>query len=280
MGDPFFPNEMPDFVAEPPADAGASQRPTDSFMELLHLPYKTLSDTLKSSALDLKETVLTKDDYNLTLLCTAWACRHVSFICWQAGVCTLGAVVAKHTGDAMLLDRYLSKFKELIVSLVSYEQIKLSVVDEIIKVGRQLAKKGQSLLMYEWRGKKYWGAAHGLAGIMHVLMSMQPKPDEVEDVKSMTQYIAFGDEEFLRAAIDAGEVVWNWGLLNGNTYVFLSLYRLTGKVEYLYRAKAFAGFLHDRGDRPYSLFEGVGGMALLLLDRTEPSEARFPGYEL
>nr|XP_028945261.1 uncharacterized protein LOC114819790 [Malus domestica] len=57
MGDLFFPNEMPDFVAEPPADAGpASQRPTDSFMELLHLPYKTLSDTLKSSALDLKET--------------------------------------------------------------------------------------------------------------------------------------------------------------------------------------------------------------------------------
>ncbi|CAN6558083.1 unnamed protein product [Malus baccata var. baccata] len=290
MGDPFFPNEMPDFVAEPPADAGASQRPTDSFMELLHLPYKTLSDTLKSSALDLKETVLTKDDYNLTLLCTAWACRHVSFICWQAGVCTLGAVVAKHTGDAMLLDRYLSKFKELIVSLVSYEQIKLSVVDEIIKAGRQLAKKGRSSLMYEWRGKKYWGAAHGLAGIMHVLMSMQPKPDEVEDVKSMTQYIAFGDEEFLRAAIDAGEVVWNWGLLkrvgicHGNSMMesagtlmwpkhLLAFYMIEPKDSYQ------RGTMHG-GDRPYSLFEGVGGMALLLLDMTEPSEARFPGYEL
>ncbi|KAM0997746.1 hypothetical protein ACFX2C_007597 [Malus domestica] len=134
MGDPFFPNEMPDFVAEPPADAGASQRPTDSFMELLHLPYKTLSDTLKSGALDLKETVVRQtwglggkrvEYYSLytEALGTAFLAFKSSR---QAGVCTLGAVVAKHTGDAMLLYCYLSKFKELIVSLVSYEQIKLS----------------------------------------------------------------------------------------------------------------------------------------------------------
>ncbi|KAI5676079.1 hypothetical protein M9H77_07029 [Catharanthus roseus] len=68
--------------------------------------------------------------------------------------------------------------------------------------------------------------------------------------------------------------------------------RLTGKVEYLYRAKAFASFLHDRaqtlisegimhgGDRPYSLFEGIRGMAYLFLDMTEPFDARFPAYEL
>lgn len=101
--------------------------------------------------------------------------------------------------------------------------------------------------------------------------------------------------------MDAGEVVWNRGLLkrvgichgiSGNTYVFLSLYRLTSNVEYLYRAKAFACFLLDRaqklisegkmdgGDRPYSLFEGIGGMAYLFLDMTEPSDARFPAYEL
>lgn len=34
------------------------------------------------------------------------------------------------------------------------------------------------------------------------------------------------------------------------------------------------------GDRPYSLFEGLGGMAHLFLDMTEPSQARFPAYEL
>lgn len=111
----------------------------------------------------------------------------------------------------------------------------------------------------------------------------------------------FGDNEFLQAAVDAGEVVWKRGLLkrvgichgiSGNAYVFLSLYRMTGKVEYLYRAKAFAAFLSDRalkliseqkmhgGDCPYSLFEGIGGMTYLFLDMGQPSEARFPAYEI
>lgn len=96
-------------------------------------------------------------------------------------------------------------------------------------------------------------------------------------------------------------MIWNRGLLkrvgichgvSGNSYVFLSLYRLTGKVEYLYKAKAFACFLHTRaqtlisegvmhgGDRPYSLFEGMGGMAYLFFDMIDPIETRFPAYEL
>lgn len=111
----------------------------------------------------------------------------------------------------------------------------------------------------------------------------------------------FGSDEFLKAAADAAEVVWNRGLLkrvgichgiSGNAYVFLSLYQLTGNVEYLYRAKAFACFLLNRahklisegemhgGDNPYSLFEGIGGMAYLLLDMIDPSQAKFPAYDL
>ncbi|KAM0997744.1 hypothetical protein ACFX2C_007596 [Malus domestica] len=174
-----------------------------------------------------------------------------------------------------------------------------SVVDEIIKVGRQLAKKGQSLLMYEWRGKKYWGAAHGLAGIMHIKnrfpSSNFPSRDGSESDRlvhwchgapgvALTLVRAaevFGDEEFLRAAIDAGEVVWNWGLLkrvgichgiSGNTYVFLSLYRLTGK-----RPKT-----HIRGGRCMEEIGPILHSKVLVGGRymTEPSEARFPGFEL
>ncbi|KAJ4975584.1 hypothetical protein NE237_000690 [Protea cynaroides] len=292
----------------------------------------------------------------------------VTFICGRAGVCALGAVAAKDAGDEQLCNYYITKFKEiklpkdvpdeLLYGRVgflwacsflnkhigegtippSYTSV---VVNEIIKNGRRLSKRGSSPLMYEWHGKKYWGAAHGLAGIMHVLMHMQPKPDEVEDVKGTLRYMiknrypsgnypssegsesdrlvhwchgapgvtltlakaaeVFGVEEFLRAAGDGGEVVWSRGLLkrvgichgvSGNAYTFLSLYRLTGNVEFLYRAKAFACFLLDRanklisegqmhgGDHPYSLFEGIGGMAYLFLDMIEPSKARFPAYEL
>ena len=117
----------------------------------------------------------------------------------------------------------------------------------------------------------------------------------------MSNLQVFGDREFLQAAADAAEVVWNRGLLkrvgichgiSGNTYVFLSLYQMTGNIQYLYRAKAFASFLLDRahklisagemhgGDSPYSLFEGIGGMAYLFLDMIDPSKARFPAYDL
>ena len=43
--------------------------------------------------------------------------------------------------------------------------------------------------MFEWYGEKYWGAAHGLAGIMHVLMDMPLTPDDVEDVKGTLRYM-------------------------------------------------------------------------------------------
>ncbi|XP_052206409.1 lanC-like protein GCR2 isoform X2 [Diospyros lotus] len=254
--------------------------------------------------------------------------ERVTFICGRAGVCALGAVVAKHSGDERLFEQYLTKFKEIelpeelpnellygragflwacsfLNKMIGKDTVSSRrtrpVVDEIIKSGRRLGKKERCPLMYEWHGKKYWGAAHGLAGIMHVLMDMELKPDEVEDVKGTLRYMirnrfpsgnypssqesesdrlvhwchgapgvalalvkaaeVFGDEEFVKAAIDAGKVVWERGLLkrvgichgiSGNSYVFLALYRLTG----------------------------IGGMAYLFLDMTEPSEARFPAYEL
>ncbi|TXG67054.1 hypothetical protein EZV62_008329 [Acer yangbiense] len=68
----------------------------------------------------------------------------------------------------------------------------------------------------------------------------------------------FGNGEFLQAAVDAGEVVWKRGLLKAQKLIS-------------------QGKMHD-GDRPYSLFEGINGMAYLFLDMIEPSE--YPAYEL
>ncbi|KAJ1294975.1 hypothetical protein BS78_01G187900 [Paspalum vaginatum] len=294
--------------------------------------------------------------------------RFLTFICGRAGVCALGAVIAKHCDDQLSLTQYLGSFDEITITEkvpnellygragylwaclflnkhLSEKTIPLehihSVAKDIIKEGRNLSSKGSSPLMYEWHGKKYWGAAHGLAGIMHVLMHTQLKPDEQDDVRNTLQYMiknrfpssnypssegnesdrlvhwchgapgvcltlakayeVFQDDHFKQSAAEAAEVVWNRGLLkrvgichgvSGNAYVFLALYRLTGNVEYLYRAKAFACFLLEKadqliaegtmhgGDRPFSLFEGKAGMAYLLLDMVDPSESRFPAYEL
>lgn len=292
----------------------------------------------------------------------------LTFICGRAGVCALGAVIAKHCDDQLRVTQYLSSFDEITITekvpnellygragylwaclflnkhlsekTIPLEHIN-SVAKDIINEGRGLASKGSSPLMYEWHGKKYWGAAHGLAGIMHVLMHTELKPDEQDDVKNTLRYMiknkfpsgnypssegnesdhlvhwchgapgvaltlakayeVFHDDYFKQSAAEAAEVVWNRGLLkrvgichgvSGNAYAFLSLYRLTGNVEHLYRAKAFACFLLEKadqliaegamhgGDRPFSLFEGKAGMSYLLLDMVDPSESRFPAYEL
>ncbi|KAI9093375.1 hypothetical protein K1719_027389 [Acacia pycnantha] len=409
MADRFFPNEMPNFVAETAVGGTSSQEARDSLTNLLSLPFPAFSTKLQKAALDLKESVVRETwessgkrvkDYTLYtgalgtayLLFKAYqvtknsndlnlcsqiikACdsasidsSRITFLCGRAGVCALGAVVAKHIGDERLLNNYLGQFKkirlphdlpyELLYGRAGYlwacsflnkhigkDTVSTTdmkpIVDEVIAAGRQLAHGGRCPLMYEWHGKKYWGAAHGLAGIMYVLMDLELKPDEVEDVKGTLRYMiknrfpsgnyrsseennsdrlvhwchgapgitlalvkaaeVFGDKEFVQAAKDAGEVVWNRGLLkrvgichgiSGNTYIFLSLYRLTGNPEYLYKAKAFACFLLDRaqklilegkmhgGDRPYSLFEGLGGMAYIFLDMIDPKVAKFPAYEL
>ncbi|ERM95223.1 hypothetical protein AMTR_s00009p00267750 [Amborella trichopoda] len=294
----------------------------------------------------------------------------VTFICGQAGIYALGAVAAKCIGDQSLLDRYLSLFRKIPKRIESYDipyellygrsgflwacaflnqhigpgtissDVTAPIVKDIFKEGRRLSHGGCPLV-YVWHGKKYWGAAHGLAGIMHVLMHFELSAREEEDVKGTLRYMmqnrfpsgnypssegsttdrlvhwchgapgvaltmcravqAFGDKEFMDAAVDATDVVWKRGLLrrvgichgvSGNAYVFLALYRLLGKEEYLYKAKAFACFLLDcggrlissgemhGGDRSLSLFEGMAGTAHLFLDMTKPSDSRFPAYEL
>ncbi|KAL0283977.1 UNVERIFIED_CONTAM: LanC-like protein GCR2 [Sesamum angustifolium] len=335
MADRFFPNEMPDYIPETPSVESAAVAASDSLTKLLHLPYRTLSKGLKKAALDLKDAVVKETwvgkgkrvgDYTLYtgalgtafLLFKAYqvtgdkndlalcsdiieACNsasrgsgRVTFICGRAGVCALGAVVAHHKGDQQLCHQYLAQFKEIKLSKDLPDELLYgragflwasSFLNKILakrqflppECGNYPSSEGS-----ETDRLVHW--CHGAPGVALTLAKAAK---------------VFGSEEFLQAAIDAGEVVWNRGLLkrvgvchgiSGNAYVFLSLYQLTGKPEFLYRAKAFACFLHDRaqtlisegimhgGDRPYSLFEGIGGMAYLFLDMTEPSQARFPAY--
>ncbi|KAL4566869.1 hypothetical protein LXL04_030995 [Taraxacum kok-saghyz] len=408
MADRFLPNQMPEFIQEqdpPPPETTTDpltttlSLPYTTFSDKLKIAALDLKETIVSetwgkSAKRLNDYTLytgalgtaflvykaykvthNKKDLNLCKdilkACdsASYGSSRVTFICGQAGVSALGAVVAKQSNDDHLFNHYLTRFREIKLpndlpnellygragylwaclfinknvgeNVISSTHMR-EITDEIIKAGRNMSRgKSECPLMYEWYGKRYWGAAHGLAGIMNVLMDMMLNEDELEDVKGTLVYMIrtrfssgnypssegsdsdrlvhwchgapgvaltlakaamiFGSDEFRKGAIDAGEVVWKRGLLkrvgichgiSGNTYVFLSLYRLTGDIKFLYRAKAFATFLHDKsqtlisqgsmhkGDRPFSLFEGIGGMAYLFIDMIDPSNARFPAYEL
>nr|XP_009400289.1 PREDICTED: lanC-like protein GCL2 [Musa acuminata subsp. malaccensis] len=403
MANRFFPNDLPEFVEEKEGVVAQSTLHNLLYLPYPKLADKLLKAALDLKDKVVKETWVRSGrrakDYTLYTgafgtafllfksyqvtsnrsdlgLCNeiVRACDQasqgspfVTFICGRAGVCALGAVVAKEAGDEDLLRHYLRSFREikmpgdvpneLLYGRAGYlwacsflnkhigegtipSTDMSSIGEDIILDGKRLAIKGSCPLMYEWYGEKYWGAAHGLAGIMHVLMDVNLKPEDLEYVKGTLHYMiqnhfpsgnypssegfdtdrlvhwchgapgvaltltkaaqVFQDKLFLKAAAEAADVVWNRGLLkrvgichgvSGNAYVFLSLYRLTGNVSYLYQAKAFTCFLLDRankliaegkmhsGDHPYSLFEGQAGMAYLFLDMTTPSQSRFPAYK-
>lgn len=306
-------------------------------------------------------------------------CMCPTFLFGSAGIYALGAVAAKYIGNKQEMDQYVmllskvGKESALVVyndnkgipyellygragylwaalfvnKQLGYEAISATIVrpilDAILAGGRAESCQSACPLLYQWHGKAYWGAAHGLAGIMHCLLHFQLEERDTEAVKGVLRYMiknrfpesknypsreenredklvqwchgapglaltlckaaeVFPEENaFKDAAQEAGEVVWQRGLLrkvglchgvSGNAYTFLALYRLLNKDVHLHRAKAFGCFLLDcardliasgdmhGGDHPYSLFEGLAGMSCLWLDLVNPNVARFPGYEV
>lgn len=195
--------------------------------------------------------------------------------------------------------------------------------------------------MYVWHEKKYLGAAHGIAGILYLLMQIKD-PSFNDTLQTLVRptvdwmlslqfpsgncpssigsssgdklihwchgapgwiymfikaYQLFSDEKYLEAAKRCSAVIWERGILKkgygichgtaGNGYAFLAMYRMTNDQKYLYQAYKFAEWCIDYGkhgcriaDAPYSLFEGMAGTIYFLIDLLDPSNARFPAFEL
>ncbi|KAI8435024.1 hypothetical protein MSG28_003459 [Choristoneura fumiferana] len=108
----------------------------------------------------------------------------------------------------------------------------------------------------------------------------------------------FDDDNYLRIALQCGEVIWERGLstkgysichgVSGNAYAFIQLYQATKKPVHLYRACCFMEWcalerpgteLHAP-DRPASLYEGLTGRLYLAEDLLRVSEAKFPAFTL
>lgn len=84
---------------------------------------------------------------------------------------------------ALLVNKYLG-------DQVIPSDLLMPVVDAVLAGGRAGASVNIACpLMYRWHGTRYWGAAHGLAGILHVLLHFPLSGDDVEDVKSTLRYM-------------------------------------------------------------------------------------------
>ncbi|CAH1404494.1 unnamed protein product [Nezara viridula] len=212
----------------------------------------------------------------------------------------------------------------------------------IIKSGwrKSKYKNSPSVLSFEWHNKNYFGAAHGIAGILHALLCANEMLSEDErnviipnTLKWLAEqrypsgnfissehsnkdrlvqwchgspgfvhlflraYKVYGHKWLLQTAMDAGDTIWERGLIPkgysichgvaGNAYSFLALYNVTKKPKYLYRAACFADWCTQypkyqgmAPDRPYSLYEGIAGISYFLTDILDPENSAFPGYDL
>ncbi|KAI3451183.1 hypothetical protein Pfo_007848 [Paulownia fortunei] len=154
--------------------------------------------------------------------------RHVTFLCGRGGIYALGAITANYSGDQRKRDFYLDRFLEMAQERalpvgpeeggfgMSYDllygragflwaallvnkylggqiipnDLLMPVVGAVLAGGRAGASDNIACpLMYRWHGTRYWGAAHGLAGILHVLLHFPLSGDDIEDVKATLRYM-------------------------------------------------------------------------------------------
>ncbi|GMI68690.1 GCR2-like 1 [Hibiscus trionum] len=154
--------------------------------------------------------------------------RHVTFLCGRGGVFSVGAVVASYLGDHQRLGLFLNLFRQVAQEKalpvgpeeggfgMSYDllygragflwaalflnkhlggetipnDVLMPIVDAILAAGRTGASDLPVCpLMYRWHGTRYWGAANGLAGILHVLLHFPLSEDDEVDVKGTLRYM-------------------------------------------------------------------------------------------
>lgn len=96
-----------------------------------------------------------------------------NLLCGRAGFLYTALFIKSHLGEEAVSNDLL-----------------MPVVDAILAGGRAGASDNPSCpLMYRWHGTRFFGAAHGLAGILHVLLHFPLLEDDAEDVKNTLRYV-------------------------------------------------------------------------------------------
>ncbi|KAK3199052.1 hypothetical protein Dsin_022467 [Dipteronia sinensis] len=193
MADRFFSNEMPDFVPETSTtNSTLSDTPkklsfryptenTYSLHNMTHLSFNPLLFSHRVIVISASSSFILLHTTRVLLGLLTWSLklinlpRRVTFICGRAGVCALGAVLAKHAGDERQLNRFLQiKLPSDLPNELLYGRVGFlsactflnkhigdntisatrmrAVVDEIVKDDRRLANKVRCPLMYERHG--------------------------------------------------------------------------------------------------------------------------------
>lgn len=222
-----------------------------------------------------------------------------SFLCGDAGPLAIAALVYKRLNsneNSEACIRKLRKLKKIAMDMSTADEIlsgragylysllfikkyvtsvdeKLisTIVEEIVRSGRSYGDPdslGVSL-MYEWHGKRYLGAAHGVSGIISMLFKSDladicQLTKEVDGLKAL-QFQSGNYPSSLPVGSDK-LVHWCHGS-PGFTFMFVEAYRKTGAECHLKSAVDCAESIWRMGllRKGYGLCHGIAGNAYALL---------------
>lgn len=234
--------------------------------------------------------------------------RRISFLCGDAGPLAIAAVIS-YKLDAQRIDHKLPDYNTLALRLISlisllnespdellygksgylyallfvnkHISVKdiipvnhiAKVVDSIIKTGKcySIATKSDSPLLWNWHDKVYFGAAHGMAGILYMLLQARA----YINIKEMRNYVKPTLDWLMNQRFQSGNFPSSMGSTSGDKLVqwchgapgFVPLcllaYQIFDEDKYLKIAQQCGDVIWQRGlcTKGYSICHGVSGNA-------------------
>jgi len=227
--------------------------------------------------------------------------RNITFLCGNAGPIALGAVISHLQKEHTQSEQYKQILKgflanalsdnsdELLYGRTGYlwsilfvikycgedkelSEIVLTVVKYITENGKKI--KSESPLMYEWHGKPYIGAAHGLAGILYVLLQIP----QIQSDNSLLCTIQKAVDFLLKQSFKSGNyptrvggtsddlVQWCHGA-PALVFLFCKSYEVFKDSKYLTSAIAASDVVWKRGllKKGLGLCHGISGNCYVFL---------------
>lgn len=152
-----------------------------------------------------------------------------------------------------------------------------AIVDAIVQRGLDLSaaeqRRGRPPLMYKWYGEHYMGAAHGIAGIVYMLLKAAAHRRDMlqQYVRPTVDFLIAsrlpsGNYPAVESATDDKLVHWCHGA-PGMVHLFLESYRVFGVDAYLQEALQCGELVWRQGllRKGYGLCHGVAGNAYAFL---------------
>ncbi|CAF0937397.1 unnamed protein product [Rotaria sordida] len=237
--------------------------------------------------------------------------RVITFLCGDLGPLSIAAVIYYNLGDQKTSDKFIEKILSMKKHALSHSnpdeylygragylytliflqrEIGHHVIDNqhitdvfeaMIKSGEKYARQtgSTSPLMYQWHDSEYLGAAHGVSGIIYLLLKIA-NHESFPHLRSYIDSHLLPTIEFLKSkCLSSGNymsssdsksdklVQWCHGA-PGFVYLFNRAYEITGNSSYIQRASSAGDVIWERGllTKGYGLCHGIAGNGYALLD--------------